>query len=70
MGSLWYRSIFHFAGFNGALFYAAALAILLANIFLAYAVVRRLSGSPLAALAAALFLSYERRWRPLYFNTG
>jgi hypothetical protein len=70
MGSLWYRSIFYFAGFHGALFHAIDLAILLANIFLTYAVARRLSGSRLAALAAALLLSYERRWTALYFDTG
>jgi len=70
MGSLCYRSIFYFAGFHGALFHAAGLTILLANIFLTYAVARRLSGSRLAALAAALLLSYERRWTPLYFDTG
>jgi hypothetical protein len=70
LGSLWYRSIYYFAGFHGAPFHAIALAILLANIFLTYAVARRLSGSRLAALAAALLLSYERRWTPLYFDTG
>jgi len=70
MGCLWYRSIFYFTGFNGALFHAADLALLLANIFLTYAVARRLSGSRLAALAAALLLSYQRRWTPLYFDTG
>lgn len=70
LGSLWYRSIFYFAGFHGGPFHAAGLAILLANIFLTYAVARRLSGSRLAALAAALLLSYERRWTPLYFDTG
>jgi hypothetical protein len=70
MGSLWYRSLFYFAGFHGALFHAAALAMLLANIFLTYAVARRLSGSRLAALLAALLLSYERRWTTLYFDTG
>jgi hypothetical protein len=70
LGSLWYRSIYYFAGFHGAPFHAIALAILLANIFLTYAVARRLTGSRLAALAAALLLSYERRWTPLYFDTG
>jgi len=70
IGSLWYRSIFYFAGFHGAPFHAADLALLLANIFLTYAVARRLSGSRLAALATALLLSYERRWAPLYFDTG
>jgi uncharacterized protein (TIGR03437 family) len=70
MGSLWYRSIFYFAGFRGVLFHAIDLAILLANIFLTYAVARRLTGSRLAALTAALLLSYEGRWTALYFDTG
>jgi len=70
MGSVWYRSIYHFAGFHGALFHGADLAILLGNIFLTYAVARRLSGSRLAALAAALLSCYRRNSEPLYFDTG
>lgn len=70
MGSVWYRSIFHFAGFHGAPFHAADLAVLLANIFLTYAVARRLSGSRLAALAAALLSCYRRNSEALYFDTG
>ena len=34
MGSVWYRTVFHFAGFNAFWFHAANLVVLLANIFL------------------------------------
>ncbi len=70
MGSLWYRGIYALAGFHGAPFHAADLAILLANIFLSYCVARRLSGSRLAALTAALLGCYRRRSEALYFDTG
>jgi hypothetical protein len=70
MGSVWYRSIYYFAGFHGGAFHAADLAILLVNIFLTYAVARRLSGSRLAALMAALLSCYRRNSEPLYFDTG
>ncbi len=70
MGSVWYRSIYYFAGFHGAPFHAADLAILLANVFLTYAVARRLSGSRLAALTAALLSCYRRNSEGLYFDTG
>ena len=70
MGSVWYRSIYYFAGFHAAPFHAVDLAILFANIFLTYAVARRLSGSRLAALATALLSCYRRNSEALYFDTG
>jgi hypothetical protein len=70
MGSLWYRAIYYFAGFRGGPFHAVHLAILLVNIFLTYSVARRLSGSRLAALTAALLSCYRRNSEPLYFDTG
>lgn len=70
MGSVWYRSLYYFAGFHGGPFHAADLAILAANIFLTYSVARRLSGSRLAALIAALLSCYRRNSEPLYFDTG
>jgi hypothetical protein len=70
LGSVWYRVIYYFAGFHGAAFHASDLAILLANIFLTYSVARRLSGSRLAALAAALLSCYRRNSESLYFDTG
>jgi hypothetical protein len=70
MGSAWYRTIFYFAGFNPAPFHAVNLAVLAANIFLTYAVARRLSGSAEIGAMAALLGSYHTSFAFLYFDTG
>jgi len=70
MGSVWYRVIFHFAGFNPFWFHAVNLAILMLNVFLTYAVVRRLTGSREVAAVAALLGAYNRGLGCLYFDTG
>jgi len=54
MGSLWYRVIIDFAGFDPLWFHASNLGILAANIWLTYVVARRLAGSrEIAALTAS-----------------
>jgi hypothetical protein len=70
MGEAWYRAVFTYAGWDARPFHAANLAILTANIFLVYAVARRLTASRLAALVTALLCAYERYWGLLYFDTG
>src|SRR5579871_668528 len=70
MGSAWYRAIYHFAGFNAVPFHAANLLILAANIFLTYAVARRLSGSVEAGTLTALLGCYHTAFAWLYFDTG
>ena len=70
MGEAWYRTVFHFAGFNPFWFHAANLPILLVNIFLTYAVARRLSGSGEIGAVAVLLGSYTTRLGFLYFDTG
>ena len=70
MGSVWYRVIFDFAGLRPFWFHAAGLAILLANVWLTYAVARRLAGSREVAALAALLTAYQQRLGWVYFNTG
>jgi hypothetical protein len=70
MGSLWYRVIVDFAGFHPYWFHASNLAILAANIWLTYAVARRLAGSREIAALTALAMAYQRRLAWLYFDTG
>ena len=70
MGSAWYRSIFHFAGLNPFPFHLANMIFLAANVFLTYAVSRRLSGSREVGAVAALLGSYYHRLDCLYFDTG
>ncbi len=69
-GEAWYRAIYFFAGFRPAPFHAVEMALLVANIFLVYALARRLAGSRFAGLTAALLFAYQERWTPLYFDTG
>ena len=70
MGSVFYRVIYHFAGFHAFWFHSVCLVVLTANILLTYALARRLSGSRLAALLAALLVCYEGKFAALYFDTG
>jgi hypothetical protein len=66
----WYRTIYHFAGFRPEPFHAALLATLFVNIYLTYAVSRRLSGSRQVGAVAALVGCYNDRLASLYFDTG
>jgi hypothetical protein len=70
MGSLWYRVIVDFAGFHPFWFHASNLAILAVNIWLTYAVARRLAGSREIAALTALAMAYQQRLAWLYFDTG
>ncbi|MGA2038387.1 MAG: hypothetical protein ABSH42_03845 [Bryobacteraceae bacterium] len=70
MGSLWYRVIVDLAGFHPFWFHASNLAILAANIWLTYAVARRLAGSREMAALTALGMAYQQRLGFLYFDTG
>jgi hypothetical protein len=70
MGSVWYRSIFSWAGFNPVPFHVANLMILLANMFLTYAVSRRLSKSRTIAAVTTLLTCFHAKFAALYFDTG
>ncbi|HEV2446458.1 MAG TPA: hypothetical protein VGS58_11070, partial [Candidatus Sulfopaludibacter sp.] len=70
LGSVWYRAIYHLAGLNPVPFHAANLVILALNIALAFALARRLSGSPETGAIAALLFCYRPQMAYLYFNTG
>lgn len=68
--SAWYRSIYYFASFNPAPFHAAILIVLAANVWLTYAVSRRLTDSREIGGLAALLISYHPSFGQLYFDTG
>ena len=70
MGSVWYRLIFDFAGFRPFWFHASNLAILAANVWLTYAVARRLAGSREIAALTALGMAYQYHLGWIYFDTG
>lgn len=68
--SVWYRCVYYFAGFNPIPFHVSILIILLANIWLTYAVCRRLTASRETGALAALLISYHPKFGQLYFDTG
>lgn len=70
MGSVWYRTIYQFAGFNPVPFHVANLCTLAANIWFTYCVSRRLSGSKAVGAVAAILIAYHGRFINLYFDTG
>ncbi len=70
LGGLFYRAIFAVAGFHPLAFRLACFALLLGNLFLAWRLLRMLSGSREAALLGALIFCYHGQFHALYFNTG
>lgn len=70
LASAWLRSIYSIAGFHPAPFKAIELVILVANIFLTYAVARRLARSRTAGALTALAAAYQGSAVHLYFDTG
>ncbi len=69
-GALFYRALFETFGFNALPFRVACYALMLANLWLAYALARRLAGSGTAAALAALLFAYHGQFWTLYVNTG
>ncbi len=70
MGGLFYRALYAAAGFHALPFRCACFALLLANLWMAYRLLRFLSGSSEAALLGTLVFSYHAGMYGLYFNTG
>ena len=70
MSAVWYRTIYTISGLHPAPFKVVSLAILVASIFLTYAVARRLADSRTAATLTALFLAYHGEAVFLYSDTG
>jgi hypothetical protein len=68
--SLWYRVIFHFAGFHPLPFRVIYLLGFVPNLVLTYSLARRLSGSGEIAAVTTLLASYHYRMNALYFDTA
>lgn len=68
--SFWYRCMYDLAGFNPVPFHISMFIVLGVNVWLTYAVVRRLTGSRSAGAIAALLISYHPAFGQLYFDTG
>ena len=70
VGGLFYRLLYSVFGFDPFPFRVAAFTLMGINLFLAYKLVRILSGSREAALVATFLLSYNASFWELYHNTG
>jgi hypothetical protein len=70
LASAWLRSTYWIAGFHPAPFKAINLAILVANIFLTYAVARRLTASRTCGAVTALITAYHGKAVHLYFDVA
>jgi hypothetical protein len=70
LGGLFYIPIYHFAGLNPIPYQAVLLAILLANVYFAYRLLRLLGGGELAAALLALVCCYHGGVANLYYNAA
>ena len=70
LGGLFYIPIYHFAGLNPVPYQAVLLAIVLANVYFAYRLVRLLAGGELAAGLVALVCCYHGGVANLYYNAA
>ncbi len=70
LGGLFYIPIYHFAGLNPVPYQAVLLAILLANVYFAYRLVRLLGAGELAAGLVALVCCYHGGLANLYYNAA
>jgi hypothetical protein len=68
--SVWYRVVFHLAGFEPFVFHASYLVILLTNVLLTYAVLRGISTPKEVALVTTLLGSYYTRLNYVFFDTS
>jgi len=69
-GALFYRPLFDLFGFNALPYRLVCFALLLTNLTLAFALVRRLSGSGAIAGMAAVLFSYNAYCSDLYYSSG
>ncbi len=70
VGSLFYRLLFELFGFNPLPFRVACYLLLALNLWLAYALIRRLTKSREIAALTTLLWAYHREFWNLYVNTG
>jgi len=70
LGGLYYFVLYRVFGFNPLPFRAVALALMLANVYLALVLLRRLSGSLLAALVGAVLMVNHPITLELLYSSG
>jgi hypothetical protein len=70
LGGVFYLGMFRLAGFHPLPFRVACLGLMLANLFVAFRLIKRLSGSEEIALLAALLLVCHPAVTDLFYSTG
>jgi len=70
LGGVYYFILYGLFGFNPLPFRAVCLALMLANVFLAFALLRRLSGSLEAALPGAVLIVHHPAVLELLYSSG
>jgi len=70
LGGLFYMVVYQFAGFWSVPFRLAAIALLVLNLVLLYAVFRRLNPARGFAVVALLFVCYNSDMSDMYMSTG
>ncbi len=70
LGSLFYRLLFEAFGMQAFPYRLACYGLIFLNLWLAYCVVKRLSGSSEVAVVAIALFAYHPGFAAFYFNTG
>ena len=70
LGGMYYFLLYRLAGYNPVPFRAVCLLLMLANVYLAFWLARLLSGSDVAALAAAAFFAGHPAMLSLFYSSG
>lgn len=70
LGGIYYFMLYRLAGFNPVPFRAVCLALMLANVLLAFALLRRLSGSLEVALLGAVLMANHPAVFDILYNSG
>lgn len=70
LGGIYYLALYRLAGFHPLPFRAVCLALMLANLLLAFSLLRRLSGSVEAALLGALLIAHHPALIWLFYSSG
>jgi hypothetical protein len=70
LGAIFYFTLYKLAGYNPLPFRAVCLTLILANLLLAFALLRRLSGSIAAALFGGIILANHPALLELFYSSG
>jgi hypothetical protein len=70
LGGIYYLTLYRLAGFNPVPFRSVCLALMLVNLFLAFAVLRRLSGSVSEALLGTALIANHPALLWLFYSSG